>query len=119
MAMQLADRIYDLTADFPSRERFALAYQMRKSAVSIPSNIVEGHRLKTPSYAHHLRIALGSHAELDTQCEIATRPIEPLHANPYALIPNPYGCPCHTLFISPFGRAEIIEAMRIFSIVNI
>jgi four helix bundle protein len=50
-----------------------LAYQLRKSAVSIPSNIAEGSRLKTPSYAHHLVIALGSHAELDTQCELATR----------------------------------------------
>jgi len=72
-AMQLVDRIYDLTETFPSREWFGLAYQLRKSAVSIPSNIAEGHRLKTGSYAHHLKIALGSHAELDTQCEIATR----------------------------------------------
>ena len=72
-AMELADRIYDLTEKFPSREWFGLAFQLRKSAVSIPSNIAEGHRLGTRSYAHHLKIALGSHAELDTQCEIATR----------------------------------------------
>src|SRR5436190_15569383 len=72
-AMDLADRIYDLTEDFPSREWFGLAQQMRKSAVSIPSNIAEGSRRKTPGYVHHLTIALGSHAELDTQCELASR----------------------------------------------
>ena len=72
-AMDLADRIYDLTEDFPSREWFGLAQQMRKSAVSIPSNIAEGSRRKMPGYVHHLTIALGSHGELDTQCELATR----------------------------------------------
>jgi len=72
-AMDLADIVYDLTEDFPSRERFGLAYQLRKSAVSIPSNIAEGSRRKTPGYVHHLIIALGSHAELDTQCELASR----------------------------------------------
>ena len=72
-AMDLADMIYDLTEHFPSREHFGLAYQLRKSAVSIPSNIAEGSRRKTPGYVHHLVIALGSHAELDTQCELATR----------------------------------------------
>ena len=72
-AMDLADLVYDLTEDFPARERFGLAYQLRKSAVSIPSNIAEGSRHKTPGYANHLIIALGSHAELDTQCELATR----------------------------------------------
>jgi four helix bundle protein len=72
-AMDLADMIYDLTEHFPPREHFGLAYQLRKSAVSIPSNIAEGTRRKTPGYVHHLVIALGSHAELDTQCELASR----------------------------------------------
>jgi four helix bundle protein len=72
-SMELADTIYDLTEKFPPREHFGLAYQLRKSAVSIPSNIAEGSRRRTPGYVHHLVIALGSHAELDTQCEIATR----------------------------------------------
>jgi four helix bundle protein len=72
-AMDLADMVYDLTESFPQREHFGLAYQLRKSAVSIPSNIAEGSRRKTPGYVHHLVIALGSHAELDTQCELATR----------------------------------------------
>jgi four helix bundle protein len=72
-AMDLADLVYECTESFPPRERFGLAYQMRKSAVSIPSNIAEGNRRKTPGYIHHLTIALGSHGELDTQCELATR----------------------------------------------
>jgi four helix bundle protein len=72
-AMDLADMIYDITEHFPPRELFGLAYQMRKSAVSIPSNIAEGSRRKTPGYVHHLTIALGSHAQLDTQCELASR----------------------------------------------
>jgi four helix bundle protein len=72
-AMDLADLIYDLTEPFPKREHYGLAQQLRKSAVSIPSNIAEGTRHKTPSYVHHLVISLGSHAELDTQCELATR----------------------------------------------
>ena len=71
--MDLADIIDDLTEHFPKREHLGLAYQLRKSAVSIPSNIAEGSRRKTPGYVHHLVIALGSHAELDTQCELATR----------------------------------------------
>jgi four helix bundle protein len=72
-AMDLADLVYELTEPFPTREHFGLAYQLRKSAVSIPSNIAEGTRRKTPGYLNHLVISLGSHAELDTQCEIATR----------------------------------------------
>ena len=72
-AMDLANMIYDLTDHFPAREMFGLSYQLRKSAVSIPSNIAEGSRRRTPGYVHHLTIALGSHAELDTQCELASR----------------------------------------------
>ncbi|HEV8348265.1 MAG TPA: four helix bundle protein [Vicinamibacterales bacterium] len=72
-AMDLADAIYDVTERFPPREHLGLAYQMRKSAVSIPSNIAEGTRYKTPGYIHRVIIALGSHGELDTQCELATR----------------------------------------------
>ena len=72
-AMDLTDLVYELTEDFPRREWFGLAQQMRKSAVSIPSNIAEGSRHRDSGYAHHMVIALGSHGELDTQCELATR----------------------------------------------
>ena len=72
-AMDLADLVYELTEHFPTREQFGLAHQMRKSAVSIPSNIAEGHRRRRPGYAHHLQIALGSHAELETQSNLSFR----------------------------------------------
>jgi four helix bundle protein len=72
-AMTLAELVYDVTEHFPTRERFGLAQQMRKSAVSIPSNIAEGSRHGTTAYMHYLVVALGSHAELDTQGELATR----------------------------------------------
>ena len=72
-AMDLAHSVYVVTEDFPARERFGLASQMRRAAVSIPSNIAEGHRRRRPGYAQFLVVALGSHGELDTQCELATR----------------------------------------------
>ena len=72
-AMDLADLVYDITETFPRREWFGLAYQMRKAAVSIPSNIAEGHRRQRASYVYHVGIALGSHGELDTQSEIGVR----------------------------------------------
>ena len=72
-AMDLADFVYDLTERFPARERFGLAFQMRKAAVSIPSNIAEGTRHRTPGYLSRLVIALGEHAELETQELLARR----------------------------------------------
>jgi four helix bundle protein len=72
-AMELADLVYDFTAKFPTEERFGLAQQMRKAAVSVPSNIAEGNRHRTPGYIAKLTIALGEHAELETQAIIAQR----------------------------------------------
>jgi four helix bundle protein len=72
-ALELADTIYSATEPFPKREWFGLAHQMRKAAVSVPSNIAEGNRRRGSGYVYHLEIALGSHGELDTQCELATR----------------------------------------------
>jgi four helix bundle protein len=72
-AMDLADLVYTVTERFPARERFGLAHQMREAAVSIPSNVAEGHRHRRPTYRHHLEIALGSHAELETQSILAFR----------------------------------------------
>ena len=71
--MNLADLIYTITEPFPKREWFGLAPHMRRAAVSIPSNIAEGNRRRGPTYVYHLEISLGSHGELDTQCELATR----------------------------------------------
>jgi len=56
-----------VSTHFPPKERFGLTSQLRRAAVSIPSNLAEGHcRRKTRVYAHHVSIALGSHGELET-----------------------------------------------------
>ena len=72
-AMDLADAVYTATANFPRHELFGLTAQMRRAAVSIPSNIAEGRAIGGGRYRHHLRIAIGSEAELQTQIELAIR----------------------------------------------
>lgn len=63
-----------LTDRFPKDERFGLTQQMRRAAVSIPSNIAEGQgRVHLREYIHHLSIANGSLKELETQILIANR----------------------------------------------
>lgn len=72
--MELVERIYSLTESFPKSETFGLVTQMRRSAVSVPSNIAEGFRRKHPKeYKQFLSIALGSCGELETQVEITYR----------------------------------------------
>jgi four helix bundle protein len=71
-SMQLASGIYRLTQGFPREERYGLVSQLRRAAVSIPSNIAEGHgRSGLGEYRHFLWIARGSNFELQTQLEIA------------------------------------------------
>lgn len=71
-AKAFAVEIYRTTESFPRREQYGLTNQIRRAAVSIPSNIVEGHIKRSDKvFANHLDIALGSAAELDTQLEIA------------------------------------------------
>ena len=73
-AMELVNQVYSVTDDFPQNELFGLTSQIRRSAVSIPSNIAEGHgRNSNKEFLRFIYIALGSLAELDTQTEIATR----------------------------------------------
>jgi four helix bundle protein len=72
-AMDLAEETYAASAARPPEERFGLTQQLRRCAVSIPSNIAEGHRLTRLSFRRHLSIALGSLAELETQLELAVR----------------------------------------------
>ena len=72
-AMALAKNIYRATVDFPSEERFGLVNQMRRAAVSIPSNIAEGHaRSGAREFQRFVSIALGSVAELETQVILST-----------------------------------------------
>ena len=73
-SMLLVEDIYQLSASFPRDERFGLTAQLRRSAVSIPSNIGEGSRRKrNRPYVNHLEIALGSQGEVDVQAELAKR----------------------------------------------
>jgi len=73
-AMDLVTEIYKITATFPGDERFGLSSQVRRAAVSVPSNIAEGHgRKSTASYLNFLSIACGSLMELETQIQIAAR----------------------------------------------
>ena len=74
LAMGMVEDVYRVTTTFPVQERFGLTSQLRRAAVSVPSNIGEGKRRKRQkAFAHHLDIALGSQGELEVQLEIAKR----------------------------------------------
>jgi four helix bundle protein len=67
-SMRLAKRIYQITQRFPSEERFGLTNQLRRAAVSVPSNLAEGHaRFGPGEFSRFLSITMGSVAELETQ----------------------------------------------------
>jgi four helix bundle protein len=71
-SMTLAKEVYRVTRTFPREEIFGLTSQMRRAAVSIPSNIAEGaSRQSTKEFVQFLHVAIGSVNELDTQLEIA------------------------------------------------
>ena len=73
-AVDLAQQIYKVTERFPSNEQFGLTSQVRRAAVSIPSNIAEGAARQTKKeFLNFLHIAKGSLSELDTQLEIVRR----------------------------------------------
>lgn len=73
-AVDLAVNVYELTKSFPSEERFGITSQMRRSSVSIPSNIAEGTaRNSSKSFSNCLDISLGESFELETQGIIANR----------------------------------------------
>lgn len=72
--MDLCVAVYAVTGRLPADERFVLISQMRRAAVSIPSNIAEGHgRSSRGEYAHFLGISLGSVRELQTQIYLCER----------------------------------------------
>lgn len=73
-AMDLAEQVYTVTARFPNSEVFGLTAQVRRSAVSVPSNIAEGHGRETQrDFARFLAMARGSLSELETQLRLAAR----------------------------------------------
>lgn len=72
--MDLVEEVHRLSASFPKAEIYGLTGQVRRAAVSIPSNIAEGHaRASTKEYLNHVSIALGSLAEVPIQLEVALR----------------------------------------------
>ena len=73
-AMRLVEMIYRRTAGFPKEEVYGLAAQMRRSAVSVPSNIAEGAaRNSAKELLQYLGVASGSLAELETQLDLTAR----------------------------------------------
>jgi four helix bundle protein len=73
-SMEVVERVYRMTKVFPVEERYGLSNQIRRAAVSIPSNIAEGHsRQSNAEYRNFISIAQGSRAEVETQTLIAVR----------------------------------------------
>ena len=72
LAMECVSDIYRITKPFPVDERFGLTDQLRRAAISIPSNIAEGSSRNTKKeFVHFLYMAQGSLSEIDTQLEIS------------------------------------------------
>ena len=73
-AIDLVVKIYEVTEKFPKREDFGITAQLRRAAVSVPSNIAEGlTRKSSKDKLHFLNIAQSSLSEIDTQLEISIR----------------------------------------------
>lgn len=72
--MEIVEEVYKLTGNFPENEKFGLTSQMRRAAVSIPSNIAEGAGRRTnPEFRNFLNYSNGSAAELETQLILSVR----------------------------------------------
>jgi four helix bundle protein len=72
--MDLVEEIYKVTKTFPKEELYGLSSQIRRAAISVPSNVAEGHcRNGRREFVHHISIALGSLGEVETQVMIAKR----------------------------------------------
>lgn len=74
VAVELAVECYKIVKGLPASERFEMSAQLRKAATSVPSNVAEGYSTGSDGLCErHLRIALGSIGELDTQLEVSLR----------------------------------------------
>jgi four helix bundle protein len=72
--MDVVEAVYRVSQGFPKAELYGLTSQLRRAAISVPSNIAEGHtRATTKEYLNHLSMAQASLAEVETQIEIAVR----------------------------------------------
>lgn len=72
--VDLVERVYRLTAEWPREEIYGLTNQIRRAAVSVPANTAEGQgRSSRKEFAHHLSIAFGSLCEIETHLVIANR----------------------------------------------
>jgi four helix bundle protein len=72
-AMDLVEQVYKVTKEFPKDEMYGLVSQMRRAAVSVPSNIAEGQSRSSQEFVRFLSISHGSLSELETQMIIASR----------------------------------------------
>ena len=72
-AMDLAEATYRATEHFPDHERYGLVTQLRRAAVSVASNIAEGHSRSTGDYLRHLLVSSGSLTEMETQFMLSGR----------------------------------------------
>jgi four helix bundle protein len=73
-AMDLAEAVYLITLKLPKEERFSLSDQLRRAAVSVPSNIAEGQGRKSDKeFCHFLYVSRGSVAEIETQLSLCVR----------------------------------------------
>ena len=71
-AYRLALEVYKITRKLPKEETYGLTSQMRRAAISIPSNIAEGYRRRSrKEYVQFLRVAFGSYGELETQIALS------------------------------------------------
>jgi len=74
LGIELVEKVYEMTAEFPKEEMYGLTNQMRRATVSIPSNISEGAaRSSKKEFTQFLYVALGSLAELETQAIISEK----------------------------------------------
>ena len=72
-AMELVEEVYKITRALPKEEIYGLSSQLRRAAVSVPSNIAEGQSRSSRDFVHYLSMAHGSLSELETQMLIAAR----------------------------------------------